>query len=205
MKPLIPLCFTSCLLIAHGVAAEPIVFGTTQLTTSGMFSCRAAPTCAASGNTVVLGSGDAAVTLTFTGVETTVPVSNETVPVTLGTIAASSSSPTFPTRLNMQLPILRFTLTLTQSAPFADTSSRLLEYGPGGRTVLPFTMGSNYLLLDGGVEGYGAMVYTLGLPPIPMNGFSTITADAGVVPEPATLVLVGLGLAGAATRRRRQA
>ena len=202
MKHMIPLGFTFCLLVPHGVAAEAIVFGTTQLTTDGIFGCRAAPACVASGNTVVLGSGAGAVTLTFTGVETTVPVSNEVVPVTLGTISASSASPTFPTRLNMQLPILRFTLVLTQSAPFADSSSRTLEYRPGGRTVLPFTMGTNNVQLDGGVDGYGAMVYTLNLPAVPMNGFSTITADAGVVPEPATLVLVGLGLAAAAARRR---
>ena len=129
------------LLSAAGAAAEPIVFGTTELTTSGGFTCRAAPACTSFGSSVVLGTGDSATTLTFTGVETLVSVSNHTVPVTLGTLSATSSSPTFPTRTNPNVAIVNFRLSLTQSAPFADHTSFHQTYGPGGRTTLRILMG----------------------------------------------------------------
>lgn len=203
MRRIILLCFTLSALCATEVAAEPIVFGTTQLTTSGIFSCRAAPACIASGDSVVLGTGNEAVTLRFTGVTAIVPLSNHTVAVELGTLSAFGTSDTFPTRRHPRLPIVRFTLRLSQSGFVEDSAPRLLQFGPGGQAVLPFLMGSTYMSLDAGVEGYGKMVYALDVPGIPMNGMSTITADAGVVPEPATLALVGLGLAGALARRKQ--
>jgi hypothetical protein len=201
----IPLCIALLVVAGGEAAAEPIVFNTAGLTTSGVFVCLKDPACSAFGSSVTLGSGSGAVTLTFTGVNTVVPMSNETVLTTLGTLSASSSSATFPTRTNQALPILGFNLTLEHTSPVASSLTRHLRFGPGGQTMLRYTMGTSYFQLNPGPvpAGYGSMVYTFTIPDIPMNGSADITADAGVVPEPATMALVGIGLAGAAARRKQ--
>jgi hypothetical protein len=195
-----------------GVSADPVVFNA-SVTTSGVFSCLKEPACSASGNTVVLGSGDAAVTLTFTGIDTTLEITNTAQPVTLGTLSASANAgaTTFPTRTNELLPILQFVLTLAHTTPVADSDDLWMRFGPGGLPQLGYMQGGTYFSLDPGPQppgqNYGHLIYSLS-PfefAIPMNGSVDLTADVGAVPEPATILLVGLGLAGAAVRRRRSA
>lgn len=209
MKSSIPLCLAVLVGSAAAAAADPIVFNTARLTTSGVFHCFNLEACSASGNTVTLGAGDSAVTLTFTGVTTMVPVSNEALPVSLGTLSTSSSSATFPAGLHPLIPIVGFNLTLAHEAPFADDASLGMNFGPGGRTELGFMQGGTYLGLNPGPvpPGYDQFVYSLSpdVFSVPLNGSVAITAAAGAVPEPGTILLVGSGLLmGYQARKRRQ-
>ena len=71
-------------------------------------------------------------------------------------------------------------------------------------------MGSTYISLNPGPAateaGYDLIVYSFNVPSVPMNGSADITAEAGLVPEPGTLLLLGAGLASIAgvLRKRRQ-
>jgi PEP-CTERM motif len=189
-------------------AADAIVFDA-GVTTSGVFGCLREPACSASGNTVILGSGDSAVTLTFDGVNTTIPITNVAQRVTLGTLSASANGvATFPSRTNELLPIVAFSLTLTHSTPVADSDFLAMRFGRGGLPQLGFMQGNVYFTLPTGPNppglNYQALIYSLA-PfefAVPLNGSVDITADVGAVPEPATMLLVGFGLAGAAARRR---
>lgn len=213
MKP-----FTCLLLLvglclgAAAASADPIVFNAT-VTTTGVFGCRSDPACTASGNTVTLGSGDAAVTLTFTGISATIPITNTVQRVTLGTLSASANAgaTTFPARVNQLLPIVNLNLLLSHTTPVADSDNLFMGLGPGGLTHLPYMLGGTYFQLNTGPnppgQNYQSLIYSLAPEQfsVPLNGSVDITADVGAVPEPATLLLVGAGLAGAAARRRRRA
>ena len=196
-------------LIAAEASAEPFAFNA-NVTTSGVFGCLKEPACVASGDSVILGSGADAVTLTFTGIDTSLAITNTAQPVSLGTLSASSSAATFPTRTNPLLPIVSFVLTLTHDGPVAGSDTLGLRFGPGGTAELEFLQGNTYLSLPSGgstTPGFNHPWLIYSLSPfqfsIPMNGSVDLTADVGAVPEPATLLLVGFGLAGAAARRFR--
>ena len=101
---------------------------------------------------------------------------------------------------------------MIHTAPESDSSTKGWYFGPGGESDLPFMMGSTYLALNLGVPrpagaNYSQIVYSFKPVPPAINGFGTtnLVADAGVVPEPATMLLVGGGIAGLFARRRKRA
>ena len=185
-----------------------VVFNT-ALSTQGVFLCAAASPCAGGGTSnVVIGSGDEAIAISFTGVQTTFAVGNTAEPVTLGNFSVTTARTTFPFSGNVHVPILGFQLTLTHEQPVAGTTSRTYGLGPGGGETLMVLTGADWFGLPLGANPpgfrYTSIVYSL--EPFPfsldINGSTPLTAEVGVVPEPGTLLLVGSGLALAAARRR---
>ena len=71
-------------------------------------------------------------------------------------------------------------------------------------------MGGTYVTFPAGPLppgfNYSSLVYTVAPFPLSIagNGLTPVTADAGLVPEPATLIIAVTGLLGAAQVRRRQ-
>jgi PEP-CTERM motif len=213
MKSVTALVFASTL--AWSAAARADSFSLNgAFSTDGVFTCLRSLACAGSGtNTVTLGTGANTATLTFNGVDTTVAIGNKATLVSLGSFSTSGAAGfTFPTRPNPNTPILRFDFKIHHTSPVEDTNSKTLWFGPGGKSNLPLLIGTDHtsfpLSLTSPGHNYPAFVYSLSPFPfrIAGQGMTDMTARVGVVPEPATFVLVGGGLVSviAARRRRRQ-
>lgn len=188
--------------------AEPVLFNT-AIVTSGRFDCPRI-FCGNEGtSSLTIGSGPDAATLTFTGVTAEFGVTNRQQRVLLGEFElAAPDGFIFPTHpANPELGIIRFFLTIDQRLPVDATRTHgWLSGGGGGATIL-FGRGSNYLALPtGGAAGYGQTIYTIDPHPFTIhpNARTTMFAEVGAVPEPATLILVGTGLAAAWRSRGRK-
>lgn len=188
--------FLWCVLVAATAGADPVKV-TTSIVTSGWFDCRSTLACTGEG-TSSLGFGGG--TLTFTGVESTFDVTNHTSgPIALGTFTASEGF-VFPTHpVVPSQPAVRFWLSVKQSTPVAASMVKLWQLRNG--TV---QIGIDHFSLQLGnfFPGYPAIVYDLA--PFPFDSQGTLMADVGLVPEPASMLLVATGLAGALAARRRR-
>ena len=205
------LCLFAVLVVCSPAAAraDPFVFSTTLITT-GTFDCRSAITCSGEGtSSVTIGSGANSGTLTFTGVNSTFDVTPRNSSVTLGFFELTAPEGfTFPTHAtNPELPMLRFRMTMTHTAPVPDQTFKNWQFGPGGLATLTLQQGTSHASLDAGPNpfNYGLIVYTVRPFPFTLaSGTTALTADVAAIPEPATLVLLGTGLIGAACARRRR-
>jgi len=202
-----------CLFTAISTQADPFVIlpngefaFTTTFSTQGTFSCTL---CTGSGtNSVVFGSGANTLTITFTGVDSTILVSGESQTATLGQfqVTATGSGFVFPQFSNTQ-PLVTFNLAINQSSPIVGGGTRpfVAMGGDTSLTFVPFL--SDHVAIPTGPNpfSYTHIVYTFSPFTIPnTSGIVILTAEVVAVPEPASVLLLssGVGLMLSVFRKR---
>lgn len=203
-----------CLFTAISAQADPFVIlpngelaFTTSFTTSGTFNCML---CTGSGtNSVVFGSGANTLTLTFTGVNTTILVSGQSMPVTLGQfeVATSGSGFVFPTPGNPNFFLVTLNLGISTTSPaVAGTNITLFAFGGGtSLNFQPFNTNWAGVPIGPNPASFTFIIFTFPNVTVPNTaGTVPIVADVSAVPEPASVLLLssGLGLLVSFTKRR---
>jgi hypothetical protein len=195
-------------------ARADIFVAEATFSTSGTFKCRASVPCSDAGSNIItiFGDGGTSATIAFSGVNTTMDVTNGITRVPIGEFSMIADEGfVFPTHADNPtgLPILRFVMTLNQTQPVAASGGKEWDFGPGGHETLPLQMGLGYFVRPAvsAAGNYSRIVYTVRPFPFTLNpnARTAIFADVGAVPEPASMMLLGTGLAGLIARKRRSA
>lgn len=201
------------LLVAASASAARADSFALNATTQLSFTCFQSTPCSVSDHSVTFGTGADTTTFTFSGSVLNATIGNAATTLVLGSIQTSVTGTGFvsPGNPNNILGTLR--ITLTQNSPTAGSSTidPFLVVGPGGYSLLFGEGVGTHRAFTTGNSNYPFIVYTFNLdnPPsrlnLPAGTTTDITAQVVATPEPATLLLLATGLAGAALRARRRA
>jgi hypothetical protein len=190
--------------------AEPFTV-TATLATSAVFSCNSRIPCTGQGtNSISIGSGANVATLTFRGVNTSFeasPAEKRVVPI--GEFELDAPDGFLVPGTNPNRWVVKFALNFQQTLPVAASGTHTLLFGVSEQPYFQWLSGSTFFSTPVGPNppfNYQEIVYTLQPYPIRINLNETerFSAQAGIVPEPGTIVLLSTGLAGAALARRRR-